>query len=192
MTPTARGTRLVGEILLGRLVALRRLRVDDLPTLREWYNRPDIFPYMGRAQPLSEADQQQWYDSLSADPSIRVFAVVDRHSDDLLGSITLRNLLDPARRGELGILMGTSGSGFGSDAIRTLLQHAFCTLGLQCVSLEVRGDNRRAITAYMRSGFRPEGVLRRRLLKDGVVFDLYSMSILREEFLEDLATQGTA
>ena len=37
----------------------------------------------------------------------------------------------------------------------------------------------------MRAGFRPEGILRRRLLKDGILHDLYSMSILREEFEAD-------
>jgi RimJ/RimL family protein N-acetyltransferase len=50
------------------------------------------------------------------------------------------------------------------------------------VSFEVRGDNRRAITAYMRAGLRPEGILRRRLLKGGQLHDRYAMSILREEF----------
>ncbi|MBU6151612.1 MAG: GNAT family N-acetyltransferase, partial [Chloroflexi bacterium] len=49
---------------------------------------------------------------------------------------------------------------YGSDVVRTVLAHAFGGLDLQCVSLEVRSDNRRAITAYMRAGFRPEGVLR--------------------------------
>jgi RimJ/RimL family protein N-acetyltransferase len=37
----------------------------------------------------------------------------------------------------------------------------------------------------MRAGFRPEGVLRRRLRKAGEYHDLYSMSILREEFAID-------
>ena len=103
----------------------------------------------------------------------------------IIGSVTLRNLADRARRAELGVLIGIAGSGFGSDAVRTVLAHAFGSLNIQCVSLEVRGDNRRAITAYMRAGFRPEGVLRRRLLKDGSLHDLYSMSVLREEFNED-------
>src|SRR5688500_3971884 len=142
---------------------------------------------MGRQTPLTEADQRAWFGSISGDRSTLVLAIVEQGSDDLLGSVTLRNLTDPAGRGDLGILMGRPGSGFGADAIRTLLRHAFLTLRLNCVSLEVRGDNRRAITAYMRSGFRPEGVLRRRMLKGGVLYDVYSMSILREEFLEDLA-----
>ena len=109
--------------------------------------------------------------------------LLDANGDGaLIGSITLRNLDDPARRGELGVLLGVAGSGYGSDAVRTVLTHAFGDLNPQCVSLEVRGDNRRAITAYMRAGFRPEGVLRRRLFKAGELHDLYAMSILREEF----------
>jgi RimJ/RimL family protein N-acetyltransferase len=34
----------------------------------------------------------------------------------------------------------------------------------------------------MRAGLRPEGILRRRLLKGGQLHDRYAMSILREEF----------
>jgi RimJ/RimL family protein N-acetyltransferase len=116
------------------------------------------------------------------DPDTFVWAVERIDDRTLIGSVTLRNLTDPARRGELGVLIGVPGSGYGSDAVRTVLAHAFTHLGLQCVSLEVRGDNRRAITAYMRAGFRPEGILRRRLLKAGELHDLYAMSILREEF----------
>jgi RimJ/RimL family protein N-acetyltransferase len=174
-------------LLNGTLVKLRALCEADLPTLREWYNDPKIFPYMGRPSPLSVDEQHSWFRRVQTSADVRVFAVVAMDNGDLLGSITLRNLTDPAKRGELGILLGHPSSGYGSDAIRTLLSYAFIDLGLACVSLEVRGDNRRAITAYMRAGFRPEGVLRRRLLKDNVLYDLYSMSILSEEFLEELA-----
>lgn len=193
--PDARGTAAAPvstadeKVLAGETVRLRPVRLADLAQLRAWYNRADIFPFMGRQTPLSEREQEQWFESLAADRSTRVYAVEHNESGDLLGSVTLRNLLDPAHRGELGILMGRAGSGYGSDALSTLLKYAFTVLGLNCVSLEVRGDNRRAITAYMRAGFRPEGVLRRRLFKNGVLYDLYSMSILREEFLEDLAGQ---
>jgi len=174
--------------LVGDTVALRPVTEEDLPMLKELYNRPDIFPYMARPEPLTDEDQRGWFERLKADPSTRVFVVELREGGDVLGSITLRNLTDPAKRGEIGILMGRAGSGYGSDAIAALLRYAFDTLQLNCVSLEVRGDNRRAITAYMRAGFRPEGVLRRRLLKAGVLYDLYSMSVLREEFLQDATT----
>lgn len=154
----------------------------DLEPLRHWYNAPETFRYMGRNTPLDATSQLAWFDHSRHDPASCVWAIDRADTHSLIGSITLRNLTDPARRGVLGVLLGVSGSGFGSDSVGTVLAYVFSPLTLQCVSLEVRGDDPRAITAYMRAGFRPEGILRRRLLKDGQRHDLYAMSILREEY----------
>jgi len=174
-----------GARLVGKLVVLRAVQESDLDQLRAWYNHPDIFPFMGSREPLTAQSQRGWFDRIKTDSGTAVFAVERRDTCQLIGSVTLRNLLDDARRAELGILIGEASSGYGSAAIRTLLTHAFGPLAMNCVSLEVRGDNRRAITAYMRAGFRPEGVLRRRMLKSGVLHDVYSMSILKDEFFQD-------
>ena len=173
---------MIPPVLTGQSITLRPVDEPDLESLRRWYNAPETFRYMGSDQPLTAEAQSAWHERTGHDPGTLVWAVVRADDAELIGSITLRNLTDPARRGELGVLLGVPGSGHGSDAVRTVLAHAFDTLALHCVSLEVRGDNRRAITAYMRAGFRPEGVLRRRLLKAGELHDLYAMSILREEF----------
>ena len=173
---------MIPPVLQGASCDLRPVIEADLSALLAWYNAPDIFKYMGRETPLTMADQQAWLTTSRSDASTLVWAVDRRDTASLIGSITLRNLTDRARRAELGVLLGISGSGYGSNAVHAVLAHAFEALEIQCVSLEVRGDNRRAITAYMRAGFRPEGILRRRLLKDGSLHDLYSMSILREEF----------
>ena len=176
---------MIPPLLHGTTCDLRPVTEEDLSALLAWYNDPETFRYMGRETHLTMADQHSWFATSRLDHQSFVWAVQQRDTGVLIGSITLRNLTDRARRAELGVLIGISGSGYGSDAVHTVLAHAFGALGIQCVSLEVRGDNRRAITAYMRAGFRPEGILRRRLLKDGTLHDLYSMSILREEFEAD-------
>ena len=178
---------MIPPLLHGATCDLRPVTEEDLSALLAWYNDPDTFRYMGRETHLTMEDQHAWLSFSRLDPGSFVWAIHRRDTElgSLIGSVTLRNLADRARRAELGVLIGIAGSGFGSDAVRTVLAHAFGSLNTQCVSLEVRGDNRRAITAYMRAGFRPEGVLRRRLLKDGSLHDLYSMSVLREEFNED-------
>lgn len=173
---------MIPPVLHGASVTLRPVVEADLNSLRHWYNAPETFRYMGQDVPLTVDAQRAWFMRTQADSATMVWAVERIDSTDLIGSLTLRNLTDRAARGELGVLLGVPGSGFGSDAIRTVLAHAFGPLALQCVSLEVRGDNRRAVTAYMRAGFRPEGILRRRLLKDGQLHDLYAMSMLAEEF----------
>ncbi len=173
---------MIPPILQGASIYLRPVTEADLPALLAWYNDPDTFRYMGRETPLTMTDQRAWFTATRTDPASFVWAVERRDTTTLIGSITLRNLTDRARRAELGVLLGVAGSGSGSDAVHAVLACAFDALEIQCVSLEVRGDNRRAITAYMRAGFRPESILRRRLAKDGALHDLYSMSILREEF----------
>ena len=150
------------HVLHGQSVTLRPVESADLEPLRRCYNAPETFHYMGRDEPLTAKADADWHTRTRDNQSVLAWAVARTVNSTLIGSITLRNLTDPARRGELGVLLGVPGSGSGSDAVRTVLAHAFLDLDLQCVSLEVRGDNRRAITAYRRAGFRPEGLLRRR------------------------------
>ena len=151
---------MIPPLLHGTTCDLRPVTEEDLSALLAWYNATDIFKYMGRETPLTMADQHAWLTTSRSDPGSLVWAVQQRDTASLIGSITLRNLTDRARRAELGVILGVAGSGFGSDAVDAVLSHAFEVLGIQCVSLEVRGDNRRAITAYMWAGFRPEGILR--------------------------------
>ena len=63
-----------------------------------------------------------------------------------------------------------------------MLAHAFETVGLNRVSLEVYAFNPRARRAYERLGFVHEGTLRQALLWDGAWVDAEVMSILASEW----------
>lgn len=70
------------------------------------------------------------------------------------------------------------GKGYGSLAIKHVLDHAFHERGLHRVDLEVYDFNDRAIHVYEKLGFREEGRLRDALLWDGVFHDAIVMSVL--------------
>ncbi|MGI5506571.1 GNAT family N-acetyltransferase [Lentzea sp. CA-135723] len=70
------------------------------------------------------------------------------------------------------------GKGYGTIALRHVLDHAFNERGLHRVDLEVYDFNERAIHLYKKLGFREEGRLRDALLWDGVFHDAIVMSIL--------------
>ena len=74
------------------------------------------------------------------------------------------------------------GRGFASDAVMTMLGYAFERFDLHMVELWTLADNNRAIAAYERCGFVPEGRLRERSWKDGAWVEHVVMSITREEF----------
>jgi RimJ/RimL family protein N-acetyltransferase len=102
-----------------------------------------------------------------------------------IGQCALFRFDDVAHTCELGIAIGDRGywgKGFGSDAVRVLLDYAFRLRNLRKVYLTVNGTNMRAIRAYEKCGFREEGRLREQVWSNGAYIDLVQMGILRREW----------
>ncbi len=88
----------------------------------------------------------------------------------------------------LGISIGDReywGRGYGTDAMRLIVQYGFIELNLRRISLGLHAYNERALKSYEKVGFKLEGRMRGEGLRDGVRFDSLWMGILREEWLEN-------
>ena len=72
--------------------------------------------------------------------------------------------------------------GIGTRALRLVLDHAFGTVGLHRVGLEVYAHNPRAVHVYRKLGFVLEGTLREALLLDGRWVDCHVMGLLHHEW----------
>ena len=70
------------------------------------------------------------------------------------------------------------GRGYGTEATRAVVAHAFDDLGLHRVALEVFAFNPRAQRAYEKAGFTAEGRQRDALFWDGEWVDAISMAML--------------
>lgn len=82
------------------------------------------------------------------------FGILDEQGE-WLGTVELYEL----SHGEatLGILIGVKdrwGQGYGTDAVRAVLEYAFCSLRLQKVKLRTYRHNLRAQRAFQKAGFR--------------------------------------
>ena len=96
-------------------------------------------------------------------------------------------IMTTARTFELGITIGDKdywGKGYGRDAVRVLLDYAFCLRNAHKVWLSVNGTNERAIRAYRACGFVEEGRLRQHVWGNGQYLDLVYMGVLRAEWSE--------
>jgi ribosomal-protein-alanine N-acetyltransferase len=98
------------------------------------------------------------------------FFVFRTGDDRLLGGLTLSAI----RRGvsqsaSLGYWMGErwAGQGYMSDAVRTVLDHAFDDLRLHRIEAASMPTNSRSIALLEKAGFTREGFARRYLLIDG-------------------------
>ncbi|HEX7304343.1 GNAT family protein [Lentzea sp.] len=121
-------------------------------------------------------DYEAYIERTLNDPNRYTRAITE--DGEFLGEVVLT--VDPDNRsaGLRIALWGGFGKGYGTIAIRHVLDHAFTVLGLHRVELEVYAFNERAIHVYEKLGFRREGRLRDALLWDGVFHDAIVMSIL--------------
>ncbi|CAA9305245.1 MAG: Acetyltransferase, GNAT family [uncultured Chloroflexi bacterium] len=102
-----------------------------------------------------------------------------------IGGIRLHSLSGADRRATLAIGIFDRrywSKGYGTEAIRLLLSHAFGTMRLHRVALRVLEYNARAIRAYEKCGFTREGVERESAYVDGGWHSDVIMGILEREF----------
>jgi RimJ/RimL family protein N-acetyltransferase len=146
------------------------------------------------AQLWSEKKIKDWIEKdFEKDPmeSVR-FSIRTLADDKFIGEISL---WFNWQQGDawVGIVIGEReywGQGYGSDAMRLIVQYGFDEANLRRVSLALHSYNPRALRSYEKVGFKMEGVLRGETLREGRRTDTYFMGILREEWLAQQA--GTA
>ena len=113
------------------------------------------------------------------------YAIVLHEQDVLIGSVSIHNINHLNRNAFIGIFIGEEecrGKGYGTEAVRLILNYGFMTLNLHNIMLTVHADNSAAIACYKKVGFREEGRLREWVYKDGIYVDKIYMGILAHEF----------
>ena len=180
-------------MIRGTKTCLRALEQDDLPHFVRWINDPETRRFMAIRFPLSMTEEENWWESFISRQGDYIFAI-EANDGRYIGNIGLHDIERENRRAMLGIIIGDKaywGQGYGTDAIRAMVDWAFGYLNLNRISLTVYAYNERAIGCYLKCGFRHEGAMRQARYVDGQYYDELMMGILRDEFLERRET-GTA
>ncbi|MEU4700118.1 GNAT family N-acetyltransferase [Nonomuraea dietziae] len=168
--------------LVGELVTLRPVGPEHVAGLLEGVRDPELQRLTGSHAGADEpAALAQWY-ATRKDHADRLDLAVC-HDDEYVGEIVLNELDADNLSCNLRIMLTRPGRGFGTEAIRLVLDHAFATTPLHRVSLGVYAFNERALHVYKKVGFVQEGVLRDALLWEGRWHDEIVMSVLREEWV---------
>jgi RimJ/RimL family protein N-acetyltransferase len=144
---------------------------------------------------LTLEQRKAWY-ATRADLDDRLdLAVVDRASGRFAGEVVLNELDADNQSCNFRIFLFYSQNrnrGLGTEATRLILAHAFDTVGLHRVDLEVYAYNPRARRVYEKVGFVYEGTKRQSLLWDGARVDADIMSILADEWAVHHGYPGAA
>jgi RimJ/RimL family protein N-acetyltransferase len=176
------------SIIYGRHVRLRAVEREDVNKFHEWVNDPEVTHSLALYLPMSLADEENWFESISKrDPKERPLAIEVRKGRNwnLIGNCGVFDLDTVNRSAELGIMIGEKSEwnkGYGAEAMTLLLRHCFETLNLHRAFLRVYVDNVRAVRSYEKAGFVLEGRLREAVYKFGKYEDVLVMGVLRSEW----------
>ena len=171
--------------LIGPTVYLRPLEREDAPTLVTWMNDPEVTRFLRRRGPINRIAEEAFLRRLSESTTDVVLGIVVREADRFIGVTGLHQFETRHRHAMFGITLGDKtawGKGYGTEATRLMVRHAFETLNLNRVWLQVYEYNPRGVHVYEKVGFKHEGRLRQDTFRDGRYWDTVVMGVLREEW----------
>ena len=172
--------------LEGRLVVLRRHVPENVRAFERWYADPEV-ARLTRYQdgPMRPVEIERFFISRVVGPDSLALAIHLRESGRLIGTCAFSQLDADNGSALFHITIGEVdawGRGYGTEATRLMLAHAFGKLRLHRIALSVFEFNERAIRAYRACGFQVEGRAREAIWRDGRWWDEITMSILQPEW----------
>jgi RimJ/RimL family protein N-acetyltransferase len=182
------------ERLEGDLVVLRKHVPENVGAFQRWYSDPEV-ARLARYQdgPMRADEIDRFFQLRALGHESLTMAIHERDTDRLIGSCALSQLDGENGSAMYHITIGekdTWGRGYGTEATRLMLDHAFGTLGLHRIGLTVFEFNERAIRAYRTCGFVLEGRARESIWRDGRWWDELAMSVIASEWHESRARAG--
>jgi RimJ/RimL family protein N-acetyltransferase len=180
------GRKWFPEEIEGTQVVLRRHVPANLKAFERWYSDPDV-ARLTRYQdgPMRRDEIERFFAARVVGPDSLALAVHVKSSGRLVGTCAFSQLDGENGSALYHITIGEKdvwGRGYGTEATRLMLDHAFTTLGLHRVALSVFEFNTRAIRSYRRCGFQQEGRAREAIWREGRWWDEISMSILEPDW----------
>jgi diamine N-acetyltransferase len=174
--------------ITGERVALGPLHRGLLPLLERWANDfptddlrgNDPRPWTAEEiaatwEPLLRGERADWL-------GFAIYALAELRP---IGVLNIRDFTNPHGTAEFGISIGEAadrGQGFGTEAVRLLLDYAFTVLGVHNVWLDTPAYNVAAIRAYEKAGFREIGRRRGARTLAGQRYDVVFMDCVAGEF----------
>lgn len=165
-----------------RLVPVdKRLHLEN--ALR-WMNDPEVTQYLLMVTGVTPGMEEEWMDRVQKRDTEYVWAILDEQGSHI-GFTGIHGINWRLRLGTTGTVIGDKtawGKGYGTDVIRIRTKFAFEILNLHRLQSEARIDNIASQRALEKTGYRREGIARKRLYYGGRWYDTILYAILDEDY----------
>jgi RimJ/RimL family protein N-acetyltransferase len=121
---------------------------------------------------------------INAKPDEHLFGIFMKGTDRHIGNVKIGPIVAPHKRADITLLVGAReawGKGYGSEAILTASRHAVQGFGMEKLTASMYAANLGSYHAFLKAGFKHEGLRRRHLLHDGEMVDMLEVGLIAEE-----------
>ncbi|WP_028594999.1 GNAT family N-acetyltransferase [Paenibacillus assamensis] len=165
---------------------MRKMKVSDSPSLFKIWSDPDVTEFMNVSSFTEESqakDLIKLLDELSQDNKAIRYSIIDKVSNEIIGSCGFNYLDFEHAKAEIGydIAKTSWGRGYATEAIQSLLDYGFSTLELNRIEAKVEPENVNSAKVLRKLNFSFEGTLRQYEKINGVFNDLTMYSKLRSD-----------
>jgi RimJ/RimL family protein N-acetyltransferase len=173
----------------GQLVNLRAFTEEDIKPSVEFMNNMEIMLSLDDDAPMPQSyeTQKEWFEEMRKNKKSYkdFFWAIDTKDGKYIGGCGVNHMDRKNRVAQVGIFIGDCeylGKGYGTDAMKVLLEFLFEEYNVHKVKLMVFDYNKRAIKSYEKCGFETEAILRDSVFRYGKYHDMRAMAILKEEY----------
>ena len=170
--------------LVGDRIYLSPRNSSDVELFTEWLNDFETTDYLGRSGALVTLEGEKKYLEENSNQEA-TFVIVTLDDDKMIGTVSLENIDSINRTATLGIFIGDKNyrnNGYGTEAIKMILEYGFNYLNLHNIKLDLMEFNERALKCYQKCGFKEYGRRRKCKFVNGKYYDSIAMDILVDEF----------
>ena len=172
---------------------LRPMTADDVPDLRRWLARDEIYTYWGRKASKGERepelmfiDPRPWV-KRKPDPDFK-WGIVLKETNAVIGDVSIFDI-ENARMGSVGYRLDPDlwGQGYVTEALRAAVEFIFTHTELDRLHATADVRNTASNRVLEKCGFVHEGTIRHGKMVS-VYCDYHSWGLLREEWEQMKAT----
>lgn len=162
---------------------------EEIEKFTEWMNDFQVTDYTGRSGQITTLNSEKEYlEKAAKNTENRSFDIVELENNKLIGTIGLEKINWINRSAVLGIFIGDEeyrNNGYGTEAIKLILEYGFKYLNIHNIRLDLISMNERAHKCYLKCGFKDAGRSREEVFLNGKYYDKLHMDILENEFQGD-------
>lgn len=173
--------------LVGERIYLSPRNPEDYEVMAKWMNDFAVTDYLVRSNKVTSLASEKEFLEKSKDAEA-AFVIVTLKEDKPIGVISLEEIKHVQQIAEAGIAIGEEeyrSKGYGTEAMKLLLDYGFNYLNLHNINLGVLDANERAIKCYKKCGFKEYGRRHECEYINGKRYGTIYMEILKDEFTGD-------